>query len=56
MRTASVQHSWLWRAATAAILAGFGALATLSLAACNTVEGAGKDIEAAGEGIQDAAD
>ncbi len=23
---------------------------------CNTVEGAGKDIQAAGEGIQDAAD
>lgn len=26
------------------------------LAACNTVEGAGKDVEAAGEEIQDAAD
>lgn len=26
------------------------------LAACNTVEGAGKDVEAAGEEIQDAAE
>ncbi len=26
------------------------------LAACNTVEGAGKDVEAAGEEIQEAAD
>lgn len=31
-------------------------LAFASLTACNTVEGAGKDIEAAGEEIQDAAD
>ena len=28
----------------------------LSLPACNTMEGAGKDVEAAGEAIQDAAD
>lgn len=28
----------------------------VSLVGCNTVEGVGKDIEAAGEGIQDAAD
>lgn len=28
----------------------------LILAGCNTVEGAGKDVERAGEGIQDAAD
>ncbi len=27
----------------------------LALAACNTVEGAGKDIKAAGNGIEDAA-
>jgi len=27
-----------------------------SLAACNTIEGAGKDIEAGGKAIQDAAD
>lgn len=31
-------------------------LAAFILAACNTMEGAGKDIESAGEGIQDAAD
>lgn len=37
----------------AAILLGIG---TLALTACNTTEGLGKDIEAAGEGIQDAAD
>ncbi|MEM6458973.1 MAG: entericidin A/B family lipoprotein [Planctomycetota bacterium] len=28
----------------------------LTLTACNTVEGAGEDIQAAGEGISDAAD
>lgn len=28
----------------------------LAVAGCNTVEGAGKDIEKAGEAIQDAAD
>ncbi|WP_299377936.1 entericidin A/B family lipoprotein [uncultured Kiloniella sp.] len=27
-----------------------------ALSACNTIEGAGKDIEAAGESIEDAAD
>jgi len=30
-------------------------LAILGLAACNTVDGAGQDIEAAGDGISDAA-
>lgn len=34
------------------LLAGAGVLA---LAACNTTEGAGKDIESLGESIQDAA-
>lgn len=32
------------------------ALAVLALSACNTLQGAGKDIERAGEEIQDAAD
>ncbi len=32
------------------------AAACLVLSGCNTVEGAGKDIEKAGEGIQKAAD
>lgn len=32
------------------------AAACLALSGCNTVEGAGKDIERAGEGIQNAAD
>lgn len=31
-------------------------MAGLGLSACNTVEGAGRDIEAAGETVQDAAD
>lgn len=31
-------------------------LLAAALCACNTMEGAGKDIEDAGEGIQDAAD
>jgi len=32
-----------------------GAVSVFSLTGCNTLEGAGKDIEAAGDGIQDAA-
>lgn len=36
------------------MIAGFMTL--LTVAACNTVEGAGRDVEAAGEGVQDAAD
>lgn len=35
--------------------AAAAALYALSLAACNTVEGAGKDVEAAGEEIQEEA-
>lgn len=31
-------------------------LSALTLSACNTIEGAGKDIERAGEKIQDAAE
>lgn len=30
--------------------------ACMIIAGCNTIEGAGRDIEAAGDGIQDAAD
>ncbi|MHA6288722.1 entericidin A/B family lipoprotein [Maricaulis sp. CAU 1757] len=39
--------------ATSAILI---ALLTLSVAACNTIYGAGRDVEEAGETVQDAAD
>ena len=35
---------------------GFLGMTLLALAACNTVEGAGKDIEQAGNAIQDAAE
>lgn len=38
------------------VILALAAAACLSLTGCNTVEGAGKDIEKAGEGIQDAAD
>jgi predicted small secreted protein len=31
-------------------------LSAFSLTACNTVEGAGRDVERAGEAVQDAAD
>ena len=31
-------------------------LGGLSLASCNTLEGAGEDVEAGGEAVQDAAD
>lgn len=38
------------------IVAGLFAVAILSISGCNTMEGAGEDIEEAGEKIQDAAD
>ena len=41
------------KALMALMLVTFSAAA---LSACNTVEGAGKDIEATGEAVQDAAD
>lgn len=31
-------------------------LSTMALAACNTMEGVGEDVEEAGESVQDAAD
>ena len=31
----------------------FALLATLALSACNTVEGVGKDIQSAGEAVED---
>lgn len=36
-------------------LAGLVLAATLSLAACNTVEGVGKDVESTGEAIEEVA-
>jgi predicted small secreted protein len=42
------------RFAIAAVCA-MGAVASLTLSGCNTVEGAGKDVEKAGEAVQDAA-
>ncbi|WP_298916651.1 entericidin A/B family lipoprotein [uncultured Algimonas sp.] len=36
-------------------IAGLILAATLSLAACNTVEGVGEDVESTGEAMQDAA-
>ena len=42
----------LMKLAALAVLAGF----VLGISACNTVEGAGKDVKAAGQGIENAAD
>jgi len=39
-----------------ALLIAVLGLVGFMMVACNTMEGAGKDIESAGEGIQDAAD
>ena len=38
------------------ITLAMAALAALGLTACNTVEGAGEDVEAVGNAVQDAAD
>lgn len=37
-------------------LIAFAVFAVLPLAGCNTMEGAGEDVEDAGEAVQDAAD
>lgn len=41
---------------TARLLAALMLPALLFVSACNTVEGAGKDVESAGEAVHDAAD
>ncbi|HEX8257435.1 MAG TPA: entericidin A/B family lipoprotein [Allosphingosinicella sp.] len=38
------------------ILAIFALSTSLALAACNTVEGVGEDVQSAGEAVEDAAD
>lgn len=42
--------------ATTSLLTVLAALFTLSLAACNTVEGVGEDVRSAGEAIDEAAE
>ncbi|MDZ4755682.1 MAG: entericidin A/B family lipoprotein [Phycisphaerae bacterium] len=49
--SSSTVRRWIGAATVVAIIA-----APLLMSGCNTTKGAGKDIEAAGEGIQDAAD
>lgn len=44
------------RVLRAVLLLLLGSISTLALQACNTVEGAGKDVQAAGDAIEDAAD
>lgn len=44
-------HVHLWKRLAALVVA---ALAVASLTACNTVKGAGKDLEKAGEALQKA--
>jgi len=50
------QSDLLRRAAAFVFSALFVCALTLTMVGCNTTKGAGKDIEAVGEGIQDAAD
>lgn len=38
------------------LVAAVAVVATFTLAACNTMKGAGKDVEAAGEKVQDVAE
>ena len=49
-------HELLKRTAGRLLAGALLTVAVGALSACNTTEGAGKDIEAAGEAIQDAAD
>jgi len=49
-------HELLKRTAGRLLAGAVLTVAVGALSACNTTEGAGKDIEAAGEAIQDAAD
>ena len=50
-KTANVRDFARWF-----VVLSLGLMALVVLPACSTVEGAGKDIEKAGEAIQDAAD
>ncbi len=43
-------------AARLVLLGAIAGACLFLMTACNTVEGAGKDVEAIGEGVQDAAD
>lgn len=52
MNTRTTLHTPARTAIAAAIV---GALLATALGACNTTEGVGKDIKAAGNGIEDAA-
>lgn len=49
-------EEWAGRSVRLLLAAAFALSLTVGLIACNTTRGAGEDIEAAGEGIQDAAD
>lgn len=51
----STLYQRLFRALAPGLFVMVVAASMMMLAGCNTVEGAGKDIERAGEGIQDAA-
>lgn len=51
LHTSSTRPGRLAGAAAVAI-----ALAAIALAGCNTVEGAGKDVQKVGEAVEDAAD
>jgi|TARA_R110000782_G_scaffold54637_8_gene115491 predicted small secreted protein len=55
-REAVAQESSLTTRLGALLAAAVLATVGVSLTGCNTTEGVGQDIEAAGEGIQDAAD
>ncbi|GIW74287.1 MAG: hypothetical protein KatS3mg103_0809 [Phycisphaerales bacterium] len=51
MERRNERTAWTLRTALVGVLAGLA----IAAAACNTMEGAGEDIEAGGEAIQDAA-
>jgi predicted small secreted protein len=53
INVSTVRQQGLRKLILALAVAGFSAAA---LSACNTVEGAGKDIESTGDAIQDSAD
>jgi predicted small secreted protein len=53
LRKELVMTKWFWIRGLVAVTIAIGGI---SLTGCNTVEGAGEDIEAAGQGIEDAAE
>lgn len=56
LRTTDRQNEAYTKQCLAIACAAVAVMAAMLIGGCNTMEGAGRDVEAAGEAVQDAAD